>query len=187
MKTWLLLFVLCAALLPAGLVQAWPATGINEILRTFGPATPVPPEWDGIWETTDSIFTCTGGLQVVSTGNDTLCGGKEIPAPGGIDYICTGTADATTVHLTCTYEYDAFPDCHASSVTEVDGTLTGDTYYFVMMNNTTFSGTGFGCDLLPPQCSIIHSHGTRTGPAPIDYCATATLPATWGVIKALYR
>lgn len=187
MRTRLLLFVLCAALLPAVLVQAGPALDIKEILQALGPATTVPPEWDGIWETTDSVFACTGGLQFASTGYDTLCGGKEIPAPGGINYTCTGTADATTIHLTCTFDYDPIPDCHAHSVTVIDGTRTGDTYYYAMTNNTTFSGTGFGCDLLPPQCSLIHIHGTRTGPAPADYCATATLPTTWGKIKTIYR
>lgn len=187
MRTRLLLFMLCAVLLSAVQAQAGQALDIKEILSALSPATTIPPEWDGIWATTDSIFACTGGLQSAWTVNDTLCGGKEIPAPGGINYICTGTADATTIHMTCTYDYYPIPDCHASSVTVIDGTRTGDTYYYVETNHTTFSGTGFGCNLLPPQCSIIHIHGTRTGPAPTAYCATATLPATWGNIKTLYR
>jgi len=187
MRTRLLLFVLCAALLPGVLVHAEPVFDFKDILHALSPATTVPPEWDGIWETVDSIFACPSGFQSTSTGSDTLCGGKEIPAPGGINYTCTGTADATTVHLTCTYDYDPLPDCTAHSVTVLDGTRTGDTFYYVATSNTTYSGTGFGCNLLPPQCSIIHIHGTRTGPAPAAYCASATLPTTWGKIKTIYR
>jgi len=187
MRTWLLLFVLCAALLPVGPAQAGPAHDSKGIFQTLIPDTKVPPEWDGIWQTIDSVYTCGGAPQSASAGVDTLCGGKDIPAPGGINYVCTGTADATTVHLTCTYNYDVFPNCQASSVTVIDGTRTGDTFYYVVTNNTNYSGSGTGCNLLPPQCSVTHIHGTRTGPAPPAYCATAALPITWGRIKAIYR
>ncbi len=187
MRTRLLPFMLFAALMPAVLAQAEPTFNIRDIFRALGPAATVPPEWDGIWQTTDSVFTCTGGLQVASTGSDTLCGGKEIPSPGGINYTCTGTADATTIHMTCTYGFDPIPDCHSSSEMVIDGTRTGDAFYQIVTSNTTYSGTGFGCNLIPPQCSITHIRGTRTGPAPSDYCATATLPTTWGKIKAIYR
>ena len=187
MRTRLMLFILCAAILSTVSAQAGPAPDIREILRALSPATTVPPEWDGIWATTDSMYNCTGGLLNVSTGSDTLCGGKEIPSPAGINYTCSGTADATTIHLTCTYDYDVFTDCHAHSVVVVDGTRTADTYYIVTTMNTTFSGTGVGCSLLPPQCTVMHIHGTKTGPAPSAYCATATLPTTWGKIKTMYR
>jgi len=187
MRNRLLLFVLCALVLQAGPALAQPTPDIKEILRALGPATTVPPEWDGIWETTDSIFTCTGGLEDVSTGADTLCARAEIPPPMGINYDCTGTADATTVHLTCTIQYDPYPNCHANSLAEVDGTRTGDIYYFIAISNTTFSGSGFGCRMLPPQCSIIHIRGVRTGQAPLEYCATPTHPTTWGAIKMHYR
>jgi hypothetical protein len=147
----------------------------------------VPPEWDGIWVTTDTVFDCTGGIMAVSASSDTLCGGKTIPVPGGINYVCNGTADATTMHVTCTYDYSPIPDCQAHSVIVINGTMTGNTFSDVDSNRTTFSGTGFGCDLLPPICSVTHIHGTRTGPAPAAYCATATFPATWGKIKEMYR
>jgi len=187
MRTSVLLFLLCAALLPAVPAHAGPAHNIKEILSALSPTTTVPPEWDGIWVTTDSIYTCTGGFQSTSTGKDTLCGGKEIPVPGGFNYVCVGTADATTIHMRCTYSYVPIPDCQADYVSVIDGTRTGDTYYYAVRDSTTFSGTGFGCSFLPPTCSIIHIHGTRTGPAPSVYCATATLPTTWGRIKTIYR
>ncbi len=187
MKKMLLLFVLLAALLPVGPAQAEPAHRVEAIIRALAPGTKVPPEWDGIWQTIDSVFACTGGLQSASTGYDTLCGGKDIPAPGGFNYTCTGTADATSIHLTCTWDYAVMPDCQANSVTVIDGTLSGDSFSYVATNNITYSGTGFGCNLLPPYCSVVHVHGTWTGPAPEAYCASATLPASWGKIKEYYR
>jgi hypothetical protein len=190
MRNRLLPFMLCvgcAALAAGAPAHAGPAFDLKAVLQALGPATPVPPEWDGVWDATDSVFTCDGELSGVSTSSDTLCGGKDIPAPGGIDYVCSGTADATSMHLTCTYGFDPIPDCHASYVMRIDGTLTGDTFSYVATDSTTYSGTGFGCDLLPPACSVIHVHGVRTGPAPTEYCATATLPTTWGRIREIFR
>ena len=187
MKTGLLVFVLCVALLPVGLAQARPAPGTESIIRALAPATKVPPEWDGIWSRTDSVYDCTGSLQSTSTGLDTLCGGKDIPSPVGINYTCTGTADATSIHMTCTYDYTPFPDCTGHSESVIDATITGGTYYSVTRSNTSYSGTGFGCNLLPPVCTVIHVHATRTGAAPAAYCASATVPTNWGRIKELYR
>jgi hypothetical protein len=33
----------------------------------------------------------------------------------------------------------------------------------------------------------IVSYGTRTGPAPAEYCLTSTRHPTWGQLKILYR
>lgn len=187
MKTRLLLFVLCAAILQAGPAQTQPIPKIKDILSALSPTATVPPEWNGIWEATDSIFVCTGEFEEVLTGTDTLCSRAEMPPPPGFGYDCTGTVDATTAHMTCTMQYDPYPNCHASASAEVEGTRIGDTYYFVITNRTTFSGTGVGCGSLPAQCSIIRSHGVRTKPAPPEYCLISTLPTTWGSIKAFYR
>lgn len=188
MKKRLLLLMLCAAIAQAGLAQAQPALKIKDILRAaFSPTTNVPPEWDGIWATTDSLFVCTGHLEEVSTGADTLCARAEMPPPPGFGYDCTGTVTATTASMTCAMEYDPYPNCHASASATVEGTRTGDTFYFVITNSTTFSGTGVGCSSLPAQCSIVHIHGVRTAPAPSEYCVISTLPTTWGRIKTFYR
>lgn len=188
MKMRLLLFVLCAAILLAGLAQAQSPLKVKDILRAaLGPATSVPPQWDGIWTATDSIFVCTGQFEEVLTGADTLCARAEMPPPPGFGYECTGTVDATTASMTCTMEYAPYSNCHASAAATVEGTRTGDTFYFVITNTTSFSGTGVGCSSLPPQCSIVHIHGVRTAPAPPEYCVISTLPTTWGRIKEFYR
>ena len=186
MRSWVILFLLCVVMLPARLAQAEPAFDFKAVLKALQAATTVPPEWDGIWGTVDSLYDCSGVLQDVYADKDTLCGGKDIPAPGGPSFTCTGTADATTVHLTCTGGFDLFPDCHVDNVATLDGIRTATTYYYSITNNTTISGTGLGCPV-GTQCSILHVHGTKLSSSPPAYCATPTLPATWGNVKAHYR
>ena len=186
MKKRLIMFVLCAALLPAGPALTQHLMSTEGGLRGIGLTVKVPAEWSGIWSFTDSIFTCVPVLKSTSTGFDTLCAGTSFLGQT-IGFVCTGTATATTIDLTCTWNRDVFPDCQASTVITIKGSVTGDTYNSVTTTNTTFSGTGTGCDLLQPICSIVHEHATRTGPAPAAYCATAVLPTSWGKIKAIYR
>jgi hypothetical protein len=149
----------------------------------------VPLEWDGIWSLEDSTYTCTGTPTGTSSSLDTLCTGAQLePSTGSpIQFTCTGTADATSTHLTCIGSMDLFPDCKATYQIQMDGTRTGDTYLFVTTVNVTYSGTGTGCDLYPPSCTQINSHGTRLGPAPPAYCVTPARPSSWGKVKILYR
>jgi hypothetical protein len=184
MKTKLILLVLCAALLSATTAWTQPAPAVENIHRGLELTVKVPPAWDGIWSYSDSIFTCAMVLQSVTSGVDTLCAGADFLVTQ-TGYTCTGTADATTIDLTCTYTYDVLPDCQSNTVTTIRGTLTGDTYSSITTSNTTFTGTG--CGPIPPLCSIVHQHSTRTGPAPAEYCAAATVPVTWGKIKDIYR
>ena len=70
---------------------------------------------------------------------------------------------------------------------QIDRIRTGDTYRSVTVTNVTYSGTGLGCDLVPPSCTKVVSYGTRTGPAPAEYCLTPVKRATWGQLKVAYR
>jgi hypothetical protein len=70
---------------------------------------------------------------------------------------------------------------------ESHGTRTGDTYSSVTTISTVTSGPSDPCDLFPDDCNQFNSHGTRIGPADPVYCATPTLPTTWGELKNRYR
>lgn len=192
MKRLAIALVLSVWLLPAGSASAAPAApSVKSVLRTMGIAVPAPPEWDGVWEVADSIYTCLGVLTGTSPATkDTLCTGQSTydPPPGmQVTFSCDGTATATEFHVTCSGSVEVVPDCQMTIDIRIDGTRTADTYFSVATVNTSYSGTGLGCDLIPSTCSQINSHGTRTGPAPVDYCATPARPSSWGEIKAHYR
>jgi hypothetical protein len=110
----LLGFVSVVASAPA-LAEDAPRTFSN-ILRAATDVI-IPPEWDGVWQSTDSTYDCTSGtLKNTSSGLDTLCGGKPILATnqgGGIQLSCTGTAGPTAIDVTCTGTTNVFPGCDA--------------------------------------------------------------------------
>ncbi len=159
-------------------------------LRAASSTITVPPEWDGIWATQDSVYDCTTGFQSYGTGLDTLCANQVFNGGTGdsqFTFTCTGTADATTIQTTCTGTGEVFPDCQVTMVVQSDAVRTNDTYRSVTTMNTSYSGTGTGCDMLPSSCTRTVSYGTRTGPAPSDYCSTPAKPTTWGRLKVTYR
>ncbi len=185
------LLVLSASILLIGSVPTGAAAAsVRDILRSARAAVVVPQEWDGIWTTVDSVYTCAGAFQSTSAGADTICGGKDYQtsAPGsGITFVCTGTATATTIDMTCTGSGAIFTDCNADYTIVINGTVSGNNFHIVDTINATYSGTGTGCNLLPPSCTQIDSWGTRTGPAPTAFCATPAIQSTWGAVKTHYR
>lgn len=159
-------------------------------LRAASSTITVPPEWDGIWTTQDSVYDCTTGFKSFTTGTDTLCANQVFNGNTGSNpftFTCTGTADATTLHATCTGTGQVFTDCQVTIDLQIDVVRTNDTYRSVATVNTSYSGTGTGCDLLPPSCTRTVSYGTRTGPAPTAYCETPARQTTWGRLKVTYR
>ena len=87
---------------------------------------------------------------------DTLCSGQVFTenAPGSpLAIVCNGTADATTFHATCSGSDTVFTDCLVTFDIQVDGVRTGESYRSVTTTNTSYSGTGTGCDLLPATCT----------------------------------
>jgi len=186
------LLLLSTLLLSADVAAAAPlsASNLRDILRVARPTVPTPAAWSGVWDIVINIYQCGGGLLQTVSETDTLCTGQEISEePPGTDVppTCTGFADDTTVDMTCTGTGDYFPDCTVSYVAEIDGTRTADSYSLVSIINSTYEGTGTGCEFLPDSCIRVEVTGTRTGPEPSDYCATPTLPSTWGRVKAQYR
>lgn len=181
--------VIFVAILLAGAAAADAGSpSIHNLVRGARAAVVVPQEWDGVWSTLDSIYTCAGAFQSTSTALDTICGGKDYQttAPGSsITFTCTGTATATTIDMTCTGSGTIFTDCNADYTVVVHGTLSADTYFIVDTINITYSGTG--CSQFPPQCFQVDSWGTRLSPAPAAYCLTPTRTSTWGAVKTLYR
>jgi hypothetical protein len=182
MRRLALTLVLPASLLLIGSVDASPIP--ERLARMARASVIIPSEWDGTWTTLDTIYTCQGVFQSTSTDADTLCGGKDY-SEGPNSLVCTGTADATTLDVTCTGSEPVITDCDANYSIVIHGTRTASTYFTVTTINITYSGTG--CGPIPPTCVQINTHGTRTGPAPTEYCATSTRRTTWGEIKALYR
>ena len=178
-----LTLALLALVLWIGASHAGSSLSPNRLARIAKISVIVPPEWDGIWATQDSIYDCEGNLEVALPGADTLCGGQNY-TPG--DFTCTGTATVTTVDMTCEGTQDAGPDCIADVLQEIHGTRTGDTYFLVSNITLTYSGTG--CFGAPPDCFQVNVHGTRSGPTmPADCAPTPARRSTWGEVKTTYR
>jgi hypothetical protein len=192
MRRFVLLFLLLSAtLLPAGSALA---SGVpldfGRPFKLLGTLDNVPAEWAGVWTTQDSIYDCTTGFMSSSSGADTLCTGQALTqsVPNSpIVFTCTGTSDATTYHLECNGSVEFFPDCQTVMQIVTDGTRTSESYRTVSTITTTYSGTATGCDLIPGSCLRIVAYGTRTGPAPADYCTTPAKRTTWGQLKVSYR
>jgi hypothetical protein len=178
-------------LLPGSASAAKPASGIKQLfgIAAASDVIVIPQEWGGIWTSVDSTYDCTGAFQFVDGSADTLCPGAVVVDPGlfPITYDCTGNADATTVNVECSGSAELMPDCMATYTYSMHGTRSGDSYFMVSSISTSYSGTAKGCDLVPSSCTQFNSHGTRTGPAPIEYCQTPALPSSWGELKVRYR
>jgi hypothetical protein len=186
------LLLLSASMVSSGSAHATAVVyDFGKALRILSGSTTVPPEWDGIWTHQDSVYDCTTGFKYVSSSSDTLCSGQvytQDPGGSGVTFDCTGTADATTIHVTCTGSAVVVPDsCQVTFVIQFDATRTSNSYRSVTTVNATYSGTGLVCSLLPATCTRIVAYGTRTGPAPAEYCLTPATRTTWGHIKTLYR
>lgn len=152
---------------------------------TLGSVITVPPEWAGVWETSDSTYDCAGVLTGTSTYTDTLCAGTRIYPDTTLG--CSGSSTATTFDMSCSGSAEVFTDCQYTVNLESHGTRSGETFNSVATLSVVYSGTGLGCDLFPDHCSQTNSHSTRTGVAPAAYCATPAQPVTWGRMKVLYR
>jgi hypothetical protein len=183
--------LLSASMMPSGPARAGTAAyNFGRVLRVADASVVVPPEWDGLWATQDSVYDCTTGFKSFSSGVDTLCAGQvytQDPGSSPVTLTCTGTADATSFHATCSGSAEVFADCQLLMEVQTDATRTGDSYRSVTTISTTYSGTGLGCDLLPATCTRVVSYGTRTGPAPVDYCLTPAKRTSWGQLKVSYR
>ena len=178
--------LLSASLLPAGPAHANPGAYDFSLARSLLSEIKVPPEWDGVWTTEDSLYDCTTGFKSFFSSADTLCSG-QVYNGGSLNFTCSGTADATSFHATCSGSEPVFTDCLLTFDIQIDGTRTGDSYRSVTVTNSSYSGTGTGCDLLPPNCTRSVTYGTRTGAAPSAYCLTPVSQTTWGQIKVKYR
>jgi hypothetical protein len=183
--------LLLAALLPSGAARAEPgAFGSPNAFRLMAGSITVPPEWDGVWTSTDSTYNCLGASLGVSTVTDTLCAGQVISQDGTglpVIFTCTGTADANSIHQNCTGSMQISADCQVEYQIQIDGTRSGTTFRSVTVSQVTYTGTGLECTLLPGSCRRVVSYATRSGPAPLDYCVTPVKGASWGRLKMLYR
>jgi hypothetical protein len=180
MKLLVTALVLASALLFAGSASAY-----HTPAGTIHGDVVIPPEWAGIWQTSDSTYDCNGVLQGVSSGVDTLCAGTRFDTTSTIS--CTGSATSTTFNQHCTGSGEVFTDCNYTIDVLTHGTRSGDTFFSVSVFQSTYAGTGKGCDFFPDQCQQINTHSTRTGPAPAAYCASPAAPTSWGKVKASYR
>lgn len=181
-------FVLAAVvLLPGSAIAGRAPLNLKQLMGAIqGGTIVIPPEWDGLWDYSDSTYDCTGSFQSTDTGTDTLCAGAEA-YDGGPNFSCTGSANATTISIKCSGTQEVLPGCVGVYHYEIDGTRTGDTAFLVSTASVTYEGTVPGCDLIPATCTQTNSRTTRTGPAPSEYCATPVLPTTWGTLKIRYR
>jgi hypothetical protein len=150
----------------------------------------IPIEWDGVWDSLDSLYDCNDVLQEVEMSRDTLCGGAEfnsLETGSPVVFECTGTADANSADVTCTGFAQVAEDCEVHYSLHIVATRTGETAHVVTESSITYVGAGLGCDFLPDECTRTRAIASRVSPAPTDYCSTPTLPSTLGRIKAHYR
>jgi hypothetical protein len=184
MKFRIALLAIALCLFGSGSAQAAQSISIEGMFKAFSTSIPIPAEWEGIWSAQDSTYTCSPmTLQVVTTEQDTLCSGQVLTFPEVVGFTidCSGTADGTTVHYTCTGGGELFPGCTETINVTTDVTRTGDSFYSV----TTLSVTYTGCPIAD-HCTISHTHGTRIGNG-VAECAVPAKPGTWGRVKATYR
>jgi hypothetical protein len=128
-------------------------------------------------------------LQQVEVSEDTLCSGAVFLDPSDFtgDIQCSGSFTATTINLTCTGTDSLFEGCVGTFSYTIHGTRSGNSAFLVLTFSTTFDGIAPECDFFADDCSQVNTHANRTGPAPPAYCATPTLPSTWGGVKIRYR
>jgi hypothetical protein len=185
------------ALIPALVVLALAAPMVSHANRSLplsphqltgiADNIPIPPEWAGIWSYTDSLYDCgSSTASYTDTGFDTLCAGATYDPEDSsdVEITCTGTFTEDSANITCTGSYTVFEGCTAMFTITTSATRSGETFTSTSTFVTTYSP--HKCAYVEDSCMIINEHATRIGPAPSD-CLTATLPATWGAIKALYR
>lgn len=184
MKAWVRLFVVCTALLAPGLAHAAPRPDFRAWLRQIAADVPVPAGWDGIFEHTDSIYICGFGPLTASTDTDTVCVGKDFAPPVEGTFTCTGSSTSTTFHIDCSGTTPFAPGCDLLVTGTYDGVKNGSGYDAVGQITGTDSPPGCAGGSI---CLTVHVHATRLGDAPPAYCATPTVPRTWGSVKATYR
>ena len=179
--------LLLASTLLFGTASANPsAPTVSRIAKLARASLVIPQDWDGIWAVEDSVYLCDGTFQSApGSAPDTICGGSDYQASGPVTLDCNGTADATTISVTCTGSGVFIPDCNANYTVVTHGTRSGDSYFTVTTVDVTY--TGAGCEGFPamhPGQQPWHPHGpgARGGCA-----ATPTRRSTWGEIKAIYR
>lgn len=183
------LLLLCAVLLSFGTADAKSgAIDFKGTLRAMNGSIVIPPEWSGIWTTTDSVYDCSDQFIEVATSKDTICAGQVVTQIGEIvDFTCTGAVNGTTMDVTCTGSYEPVTDCLVTFTVVTHTTRSGDSFRSVSTTTTTHSGTNPICSFFPEDCKRNVTEGTRTGVAPPAFCATPTKRATWGQLKILYR
>ena len=149
----------------------------------------IPLDWDGVWSSTDSMYDCNGAFISVSTGLDTLCGGKSVTSTnsgGGVPLTCSGSSSSTSIDATCTGSQNAIPGCDANLSFHILATRSGEHYDGQF--TTTIDYVGAACaPFFTDSCHRTSSHADRIGPAPPSYCATPTERTTWGRVKTIYR
>jgi hypothetical protein len=182
----LLVLGITGSIARAGVPRTTPGFALRA--QTMIQNTPAPPEWAGVWTTVDSTYVpCELPFGSRSTGADTICAGKtfEQPSDPMFNVTCSGTADATTFHQHCTGTADLGGGCTGTVDITIDGTRSNDTFRTVSVVTFTPDTPGPECTAI---CIRLVSYGTRTGPAPSDYCTTtAARPSSWGRLKILYR
>lgn len=151
-----------------------------------GEGPTVPQEWEGIWSyTTTTRIPCEIGAPMQSTGTDTLCTGDQTFQPqSGVDYTCTGNADADSFEIECTGQVTE-GECVSSYVYEASGTRTGETY--------TSSGTLTVTANDPKVCGFtefctdFETVAKRTDTDPESCEGMPVESRSWGRIKSVYR
>jgi hypothetical protein len=151
-------------------------------------ADTVPPEWGGIWSIHIEGRDCTTNVLAFSTTVvDTLCPNAEFPVPAGgseFSLTCTTNATATTFSTHCTGTIDVIPECTATYVSDLSGTLGGDTYTASGTITTTYTGACFG---VSDTCQNVSTTATRIAPTPTSCQQSPVQEQSWGELKSHYR
>ena len=175
-----LAWVFCGVLL-VGTAHAAPS------LPRPAAGVPLPPEWQGVWASVDSVYACDGSLINVVARLDTLCAGAEVPrdpnVPPYIQGTCgSGSADATHIQEHCSQGAGLCGEaCFITNMVDLDATRSGDSAFWSWLTQEVSSCHATICDF----CMLTHRHATRVAPGPCGPVPTES--STWGKVRASYR
>jgi len=143
-----------------------------------------PSSWAGVWDITTTERNCgSSTVTDMYTDTDTICAGEVFSAGDEAEFECTGSVGDTSIDVTCSSTFGAFPGCDVTFAYTVNGTRNGNN----LSGTETFSITYVGTCPLPNECTEGDLVGVRTGSEPPGCTTTAVAPVSWARAKKLYR
>jgi hypothetical protein len=180
-RKWLLsAVVLTLAMVPAAAHAAEVSPSLAKLFKMAGEIE-YPPEWTGIWSSSDSLYDCEGNLLFgLAPSEERICAGDPVEPPEeGVVFECTGDATPPDLDITCTGT-ETVGDCTTNFTFHLEETLVGSERRYVYTVNTTNSAE---CKDPGDFCFVLRGTKTRIS----SNCTTPIDKSSWGQVKSRYR